>query len=183
MNIYKCSVLAQVAVLDLFFLLELDAFEHFQHAQHRHPESAKISILKKGPLLVIDWIILVSPLFIWRADKKEYRLYLLFFQASTPYSLESESLRMDCIMSGGASPTLAINAVTNKVRHQLLSYEGLVSSVQEGPRCLNSPAVSENKASRYKRFIPADVHLRVPVVSSIIHLWSEARTYSRPACI
>lgn len=39
----------------------------------------------------------------------------LSFQASTPYSLESESLRVDCIMSGGASPTLAINAVTNKV--------------------------------------------------------------------
>lgn len=38
-------------------------------------------------------------------------------QASTPYSLESESLRMDCIMSGGVSPTLAINAVTNKVGH------------------------------------------------------------------
>ncbi|XP_037095623.1 forkhead box protein J3-like isoform X1 [Syngnathus acus] len=36
-------------------------------------------------------------------------------RASTPYSLESESLRMDCIMSGGASPTLALNAVTNKV--------------------------------------------------------------------
>uniref|UniRef100_H3CNX7 Fork-head domain-containing protein n=1 Tax=Tetraodon nigroviridis TaxID=99883 RepID=H3CNX7_TETNG len=36
-------------------------------------------------------------------------------RASTPYSLESESLRVDCIMSGGASPTLAINAVTNKV--------------------------------------------------------------------
>ncbi|XP_077370730.1 forkhead box protein J3-like [Festucalex cinctus] len=36
-------------------------------------------------------------------------------RASTPYSLESESLRMDCIMSGGTSPTLAINAVTNKV--------------------------------------------------------------------
>eukprot|EP00066_Takifugu_rubripes_P001826 XP_003963301.2 PREDICTED: forkhead box protein J3-like [Takifugu rubripes] len=36
-------------------------------------------------------------------------------RASTPYSMESESLRVDCIMSGGASPTLAINAVTNKV--------------------------------------------------------------------
>ncbi|XP_033825500.1 forkhead box protein J3-like [Periophthalmus magnuspinnatus] len=36
-------------------------------------------------------------------------------RASTPYSLESESLRMDCIMSGGASPTLGINSVTNKV--------------------------------------------------------------------
>lgn len=49
------------------------------------------------------------------------------FQASTPYSLESESLRMDCIMSGGASPTLAINAVTNKV----LSYKSLVLSVPQ----------------------------------------------------
>ena len=48
---------------------------------------------------------------------------LLSCQASTPYSLESESLRMDCIMSGGASPTLAINAVTNKVWHRLFSYE------------------------------------------------------------
>ncbi|XP_037540855.1 forkhead box protein J3 [Nematolebias whitei] len=36
-------------------------------------------------------------------------------RASTPYSLESESLRMDCIMSGGASPTLAIGAANNKV--------------------------------------------------------------------
>ncbi|KAK5621454.1 hypothetical protein CRENBAI_005983 [Crenichthys baileyi] len=36
-------------------------------------------------------------------------------EASTPYSLESESLRMDCIMSGGASPTLAISAANNKV--------------------------------------------------------------------
>ncbi|XP_053704231.1 forkhead box protein J3-like [Synchiropus splendidus] len=36
-------------------------------------------------------------------------------RASTPYSLESESLRMDCIMSGGTSPTLAIHPVTNKV--------------------------------------------------------------------
>ena len=39
------------------------------------------------------------------------------WQASTPYTLESESLRMDCIMSGGSSPSLAINTVTNKVGH------------------------------------------------------------------
>lgn len=36
-------------------------------------------------------------------------------QASTPYSLESESLGMECMISGSASPTLAINTVTNKV--------------------------------------------------------------------
>lgn len=53
------------------------------------------------------------------------------FQASTPYSLESESLRMDCIMSGGVSPTLAINAVTNKVRHHLLGDDRLVLSVTQ----------------------------------------------------
>ncbi|XP_067826674.1 forkhead box protein J3 isoform X2 [Heptranchias perlo] len=36
-------------------------------------------------------------------------------RASTPYSLDSEPLGMDCIISGSASPTLAINTVTNKV--------------------------------------------------------------------
>lgn len=36
-------------------------------------------------------------------------------KASTPYSLDSESLGMDCMISGSASPTLAINTVTNKV--------------------------------------------------------------------
>ncbi|KAF3856178.1 hypothetical protein F7725_016901 [Dissostichus mawsoni] len=36
-------------------------------------------------------------------------------RASTPYSLESESLGMECMISGSASPTLAINTVTNKV--------------------------------------------------------------------
>ncbi|TRZ01201.1 hypothetical protein DNTS_004735 [Danionella cerebrum] len=34
--------------------------------------------------------------------------------APTPYSLESDNLGMDCIISGSASPTLAINTVTNK---------------------------------------------------------------------
>ena len=52
------------------------------------------------------------------------------FQASTPYTLESESLRMDCIMSGGSSPGLAINTVTNKVGHgrrrccRMIPYKG-----------------------------------------------------------
>lgn len=59
------------------------------------------------------------------------------FQASTPYSLESESLRMDCIMSGGASPTLAINAVTNKV----LGFESLALSVPQ----FISPLQKQNK--------------------------------------
>lgn len=55
----------------------------------------------------------------------------LCFQASTPYSLESESLRMDCIMSGGASPTLAIGAANNKVRHTQKVRRDLILLVQE----------------------------------------------------
>ncbi|XP_078414273.1 forkhead box protein J3 isoform X2 [Cetorhinus maximus] len=39
-------------------------------------------------------------------------------RASTPYSLDSEPLGMDCIISGSASPTLAINTVTNKVTNR-----------------------------------------------------------------
>uniref|UniRef100_A0A6I8PCE9 Forkhead box J3 n=1 Tax=Ornithorhynchus anatinus TaxID=9258 RepID=A0A6I8PCE9_ORNAN len=36
-------------------------------------------------------------------------------RASTPYSIDSDSLGMECIVSTSASPTLAINTVTNKV--------------------------------------------------------------------
>lgn len=79
------------------------------------------------------------------------------FQASTPYSLESESLRMDCIMSGGASPTLAINAVTNKV----LGHESSVLSVPQ----FTSPLQKQNK----KRFISADLRVQcVPALPSYL---------------
>ncbi|XP_039903395.1 forkhead box protein J3-like isoform X2 [Simochromis diagramma] len=59
-------------------------------------------------------------------------------RASTPYSLESESLRMDCIMSGGASPTLAINAVTNKVALYNHEAEGSESPGSLGGSLSNS---------------------------------------------
>ncbi|KAM9342680.1 forkhead box protein J3-like [Pholidichthys leucotaenia] len=59
-------------------------------------------------------------------------------RASTPYSLESESLRMDCIMSGGASPTLAINAVTNKVALYNPEAEGSQSPGSLGGSLSNS---------------------------------------------
>ncbi|XP_044066678.1 forkhead box protein J3-like isoform X1 [Siniperca chuatsi] len=59
-------------------------------------------------------------------------------EASTPYSLESESLRMDCIMSGGASPTLAINAVTNKVALYNPEAEGSESPGSLGSSLSNS---------------------------------------------
>ncbi|XP_040009565.1 forkhead box protein J3-like isoform X3 [Xiphias gladius] len=59
-------------------------------------------------------------------------------RASTPYSLESESLGMDCIMSGGTSPTLAINAVTNKVALYNPEAEGSESPVSLGGSLSNS---------------------------------------------
>ncbi|XP_008316859.1 forkhead box protein J3-like [Cynoglossus semilaevis] len=59
-------------------------------------------------------------------------------RASTPYNLESESLRMDCIMSGGASPTLAINAVTNKVTLYSPEAEGSESPGSLGGSLSNS---------------------------------------------
>nr|XP_020471256.1 forkhead box protein J3-like [Monopterus albus] len=59
-------------------------------------------------------------------------------RASTPYSLESESLRMDCIMSGGASPTLAINTVTNKVALYNPEAEGSESPGSLGGSLSNS---------------------------------------------
>uniref|UniRef100_A0AAQ4RQ31 Fork-head domain-containing protein n=1 Tax=Gasterosteus aculeatus aculeatus TaxID=481459 RepID=A0AAQ4RQ31_GASAC len=63
-------------------------------------------------------------------------------RASTPYSLESESLRMDCIMSGRASPTLAINAVTNKVALYNSEAEG-----SESPGSLGSLSNSLSEPS------------------------------------
>ncbi|XP_033944149.1 forkhead box protein J3-like isoform X2 [Pseudochaenichthys georgianus] len=63
-------------------------------------------------------------------------------EASTPYSLESDSLRMDCIMSGGASPTLAINAVTNKVALYNPEAEG-----SESPGSLGSLSNSLSEQS------------------------------------
>ncbi|XP_035500972.2 forkhead box protein J3-like [Scophthalmus maximus] len=59
-------------------------------------------------------------------------------RASTPYSLESESLRMDCIMSGGTSPTLAINAATNKVALYNPEAEGSESPGSLGGSLSNS---------------------------------------------
>lgn len=66
----------------------------------------------------------------------------LSFQASTPYSLESESLRVDCIMSGGASPTLALNAVTNKVGRQWRQH-----NVRQWRIALTNPASETRRAA------------------------------------
>eukprot|EP00066_Takifugu_rubripes_P023020 XP_011612286.1 PREDICTED: forkhead box protein J3-like [Takifugu rubripes] len=64
-------------------------------------------------------------------------------RASTPYSLESESLGMECMISGSASPTLAINTVTNKVALYNTDQEG-----SDSPRSsLNNSLSDQSLAS------------------------------------
>ncbi|XP_032103052.1 forkhead box protein J3 isoform X4 [Cebus imitator] len=52
-------------------------------------------------------------------------------RASTPYSIDSDSLGMECIISGSASPTLAINTVTNKVTSHPESVSQSLTSQQQ----------------------------------------------------
>ncbi|KAM6977757.1 forkhead box protein J3-like [Aplochiton taeniatus] len=88
-------------------------------------------------------------------------------RASTPYSLESESLRMDCIMSGGASPTLAINTGTNKVALYNTEPEG-----SESPRSsLNNSRSDQSLAS---------VNLN-SVGSSAVHGYTQVSSHSEPS--
>ncbi|MEQ2158215.1 hypothetical protein GOODEAATRI_009931 [Goodea atripinnis] len=61
-------------------------------------------------------------------------------RASTPYSLDSESLGMDCMISGSASPTLAINTVTNKVLQQAIQPPALTHTWLHG--CTLTPPTS-----------------------------------------
>ncbi|KAM8862421.1 forkhead box protein J3-like isoform 2-T5 [Spinachia spinachia] len=92
-------------------------------------------------------------------------------RASTPYSLESESLRMDCIMSGRASPTLAINAVTNKVALYNSEAEG-----SESPGSLSSLSNSLSEPSL------ASVNLNNlnPAVSGV-HGYTPVSSHSEPS--
>ncbi|KAM3616956.1 uncharacterized protein V6R79_000275 [Siganus canaliculatus] len=94
-------------------------------------------------------------------------------RASTPYSLESESLRMDCIMSGGASPTLAINAVTNKVALYNPEAEGSESPGSLGGSLSNSLSEQSLASVNLNNLNPAvssgggggNVHSYTPVSS------------------
>uniref|UniRef100_UPI003AAF43FC forkhead box protein J3-like n=1 Tax=Centroberyx gerrardi TaxID=166262 RepID=UPI003AAF43FC len=93
-------------------------------------------------------------------------------RASTPYSLESESLRMDCIMSGGASPTLAINAVTNKVALYNPEAEGSESPGSLGGSLSNS--LSDQSL--------ASVSLNTAVSSgSNVHSYTPVSSHSEPS--
>uniref|UniRef100_A0A3Q0T008 Forkhead box J3 n=1 Tax=Amphilophus citrinellus TaxID=61819 RepID=A0A3Q0T008_AMPCI len=96
-------------------------------------------------------------------------------RASTPYSLESESLRMDCIMSGGASPTLAINAVTNKVALYNHEAEGSESPGSLGGSLSNS--LSEQSLAS------VNLNNRSTAVSggSSVHGYTPVSSHSEPS--
>uniref|UniRef100_A0A3P8XT97 Fork-head domain-containing protein n=2 Tax=Esox lucius TaxID=8010 RepID=A0A3P8XT97_ESOLU len=82
-------------------------------------------------------------------------------RASTPYSLESESLRMDCIMYGDTSPPLATSTAANKVL-------GLYNMEQEGS---DSPRHSLNNSLSDQRLATVDLnspgHSYTPVSSHL----------------
>ncbi|XP_041702097.1 forkhead box protein J3-like [Coregonus clupeaformis] len=80
--------------------------------------------------------------------------------ASTPYSLESESLRMDCIMYGDASPTLAINTVTNKVVLYKTEQEG-----SDSPRSSLNNSLSDQSLASVNLNSVGSVHSYTPVSS------------------
>ncbi|XP_041712825.1 forkhead box protein J3 [Coregonus clupeaformis] len=81
-------------------------------------------------------------------------------RASTPYSLESESLRMDCIMYGDASPPLAINTVTNKVALYKKEKEG-----SDSPRSSLNNSLSDQSLASVNLNSVGSVHSYTPVSS------------------
>uniref|UniRef100_A0A8C6Q473 Forkhead box J3 n=1 Tax=Nothobranchius furzeri TaxID=105023 RepID=A0A8C6Q473_NOTFU len=96
-------------------------------------------------------------------------------RASTPYSLESESLRMDCIMSGGASPTLAIGAATNKVALYNPEVEGGESPGSLGGSLSNSLS-EQSLASVNLNSLSTAVSS-----SSSVHSYTPVSSHSEPS--
>ncbi|XP_043977292.1 forkhead box protein J3 isoform X1 [Gambusia affinis] len=81
-------------------------------------------------------------------------------RASTPYSLDSESLGMDCMISGSASPTLAINTVTNKVSLYNTDQEG-----SDSPRSSLNNSLSDQSLASVNLNSVGSVHSYTPVTS------------------
>ncbi|KAI1892537.1 hypothetical protein AGOR_G00134610 [Albula goreensis] len=81
-------------------------------------------------------------------------------RASTPYSLDSDSLTMDCIMSGSASPTLAINTVTNKVALYNPDQDG-----SDSPRSSLNNSLSDQSLASVNLNSVGSVHSYTPVTS------------------
>ncbi|XP_039611763.1 forkhead box protein J3 isoform X2 [Polypterus senegalus] len=81
-------------------------------------------------------------------------------RASTPYSLDSDSLGMDCIISGSASPTLAINTVTNKVTLYNTDQDG-----SDSPRSSLNNSLSDQSLASVNLNSVGSVHSFTPVPS------------------
>ncbi|XP_050977974.1 forkhead box protein J3 isoform X1 [Labeo rohita] len=81
-------------------------------------------------------------------------------RASTPYSLESDNLGMDCIISGSASPTLAINTVTNKVALYNPDQDG-----SDSPRSSLNNSLSDQSLASVNLNSVGSVHSYTPVTS------------------
>ncbi|XP_043107968.1 forkhead box protein J3 [Puntigrus tetrazona] len=81
-------------------------------------------------------------------------------RASTPYSLESDNLGMDCIISGSASPTLAINTVTNKVALYNPDQDG-----SDSPRSSLNNSLSDQSLASVNLNSVGSVHSYTPVTN------------------
>ncbi|KAM4703294.1 forkhead box protein J3 [Rhinophrynus dorsalis] len=92
-------------------------------------------------------------------------------RASTPYSIDSDSLGMDCIMSGSASPSLAINTVTNKVTLYNPDQDG-----NDSPRSSLNNSLSDQSVSSLNLNNVGSVHSYTPVTS---HPEPSAQTLSQ----
>ncbi|XP_038188824.1 forkhead box protein J3 isoform X1 [Arvicola amphibius] len=81
-------------------------------------------------------------------------------RASTPYSIDSDSLGMDCIISGSASPTLAINTVTNKVTLYNTDQDG-----SDSPRSSLNNSLSDQSLASVNLNSVGSVHSYTPVTN------------------
>ncbi|KAG8434293.1 hypothetical protein GDO86_012608 [Hymenochirus boettgeri] len=79
-------------------------------------------------------------------------------RATTPYSIDSDSLGMDCIISGSASPNLAINTVTNKVTLYNTDQDG-----NDSPRSSLNNSLSDQSVSSLNLNNTNSVHSYTPV--------------------
>ncbi|XP_044891568.1 forkhead box protein J3 isoform X7 [Felis catus] len=81
-------------------------------------------------------------------------------RASTPYSIDSDSLGMECIISGSASPTLAINTVTNKVTLYNTDQDG-----SDSPRSSLNNSLSDQSLASVNLNSVGSVHNYTPVTN------------------
>ncbi|XP_004999975.1 forkhead box protein J3 isoform X2 [Cavia porcellus] len=81
-------------------------------------------------------------------------------RASTPYSIDSDSLGMECIISGSASPTLAINTVTNKVTLYNTDQDG-----SDSPRSSLNNSLSDQSLASVNLNSVGSVHSYTPVTN------------------